>query len=137
MKLKLIRTLIHLFTLRGQRGRYFSKKDLHEIAQAIASSEAKHRAEIRVAIESSFSLVQIWQNLLSRGCCLLLRNGMMKIYSFSKYLRIYFLNYSNLAQKSFQQKPFIRIIYIHTHHISSLLIDVSKIIYLLLLKSVT
>ena len=67
MKLKLIRTLIHLFTLRGQRGRYFSKKDLHEIAQAIASSEAKHRAEIRVAIESSFSLVQIWQNLLSRA----------------------------------------------------------------------
>ena len=67
MRFKLKRSLIHLFTLRGQRGRYFSKNDLKAIAQAIASSEAKHRAEIRVAIEASFSLGQIWQNLLSRA----------------------------------------------------------------------
>ena len=65
-KMKLFRIYKHLFLSRWLVRFYFSKKDLVKIAEHIAHSESKHRAEIRVAIESKLDILQVIRNVKAR-----------------------------------------------------------------------
>ena len=57
------RFIKHTFTSRCLIRSYFPKKILKIIEQEIQSSEEKHRAEIRVAVESHYHFSQIYRKL--------------------------------------------------------------------------
>ena len=61
--MKILRICKHLFLSRWLVRFYFSKKDLAKIVEHIARSEQKHRAEIRVAIESNLDIFQVIKNI--------------------------------------------------------------------------
>ena len=64
--MKLFRICKHLLLSRWLVCFYFSKQDLAKIAEHIAHSESKHRAEIRVAVESNLEPLQLMRNVKAR-----------------------------------------------------------------------
>ena len=60
--MKLGRFCKHLLLSRWLVKTYFSKSDLSQIANRIAASESKHRAEIRVAIEANLHPLRVFSD---------------------------------------------------------------------------
>jgi hypothetical protein len=56
-----VRVLAHLLKSPATLYRYFPSHALTAIEQAIEASEAKHRAEVRVAIEVALDLKTLWR----------------------------------------------------------------------------
>ena len=58
---KMIRLIRHSLRGRWLVKKYFSKKDLLELAERIGKSENKHRAEIKIIIEASLNLTDVFK----------------------------------------------------------------------------
>lgn len=65
--MKLMQTLKHLFTPAWMRGRAFSAETLSAIEVALGESEKWHRGEIRVVVEGSLGLVELWRYSSARA----------------------------------------------------------------------
>ena len=61
-----MRWLRHLFSTRWHMRRAFAPTTLDVIEVAVAASEQQHRGELRFALEASFDVTQLLQQLTSR-----------------------------------------------------------------------